>query len=422
MERLIKKELMNAGLVRLTPHLLERYNACLDSMGLPPAEGDQVEIDAVGMSPQVAAQRGEAHYLCNGLSNPLALIVSPDQYNKPVYYPIFSWQRPLMRAFFDKYHREIIDITGTHSISLDLENGLSTFEGAEDLLLLNNITAIPHTEELQAAADEQVGLIEHFYKDHNCLREDLCDSLIESRRKHGDLRKRKIAMQPLSFDSFADFYTVAFGGAAVLRHVDGIDLLILENEEEFAKLKGKRNLSGQTFYLFDEEFRLFNKLYKAGWVIVPMDHYRSEPISLEFKKELLLADALCDCEQGINWRALTKTARKSLLQKHEDKVPAIYFELERFATALRNGKAPNFSQELAHFLAEPAENLPPQTQEVVWILLTKREPRNLLALYTVDKNGFLARYNHWSDAKREWAAGYLAERYKHRHRVTQLQL
>ncbi len=421
MDRLIARDLLNAGLVRLTPHLAERYSRCLSSMGLEPAVEEHLEVDGVGMSPQVAAQRGNPHYLCNGLANPLALIVCPEQYNKPVFYPIYSWQRPLMRALFDKYHRSIIDITGTHAISIELENGLSTFESPEDLLLLTEVTAIPRTEELADAAVAQAALVADFSQGQQCLDEDLCDKIVTSRKTFGNLGKRQIVMEPMTFDSFADFYTVAFGGAAVLRHVDGIDLLILENKEEFDKVKGKRGLQGQAFYLFDGEFRLFNKLSKARWVTVPIDLYRTDTRLLEFKKELLLADALCDCEETINWRGLTKSAHKALLQKHTESVPEIYFELERFAAALRNGKMPDFSMELAHFLAEPSDKLPPQTQEVVWTLLTRREPRNLLALYTVDKNAFLARYNQWSDAKQQWAADYLAARYQHKHRLTQSQ-
>lgn len=422
MFRLAKRELLNAGLVRLTPHLVARYNECLLSAGGTPIEGDHIEIDGVGMSPQVAAQRGNPYYLSNGFANPLALIICPEQYNKPVFYPIFSWQRALMRAFFDKYHRQIVDVTGTHAISIELDTGLSSLESPEDLLLLTQITATPHLEDIAAAAARQAELVHEFSQGLACLEESLCDRLVESRKIHGDLRKRRISMEPMSFASFADFYTAAFGGAAVLRDVDGVDLLVLASEEVYEKLRGKRKKpSAQAFYLYDEEFPLLDVLTAAKWVSVPLDRYREDPKILEYQKELLLADALCDCDKGIDWRSLTNAARKALAQKHKDKVPEMYFELERFAAAFRNGTTREISKELEIFLAEPSTLLPPQTQEVVWTLLTHREPRNLLALYTVDKNAFLKLYSTWSDAKREWAASYLAARYKHKHRLSQLQ-
>ena len=418
MQRLIKGELLTAGLVRLTPHLAERYSECLVSMGLPPVETKEgLEIDGIGASPQVAKERGNSHYLCNGLANPLAVIVCPEQYNKPVYFQIFSWERQLMRMFFDKYHREIIDVTGTHSISIELEDGISKFEDPRDLFLMNEITAIPHIEELAEAALRQRELIGEFGQDERCLDEELCDKIIESRKTHGDLRKRKVTMQPMKFDSFDDFYTVAFGGAAVLRRVDGVDILVLENKEEYENIRHKKKKGEQIFHLFDPDFRLFNALRKAQWVQVPIEKYRADPKLISFKRELLLADALCDCEEKINWRTLTATARQALMQRHEDRVPAIYAELERFAARLKRGTIPELSPDLEHFLAEPSETLPPSTQDVVWTLLVRREPRNLLGLYTVDKNAFLALYEQWSDAKREWAADYLVERYKHKYRV-----
>lgn len=420
MEKLVKRQLLNAGLVRLTPHLLLRYNKCLISMGLEPTELTDVDIDGLGVSPQVARERGNPHYLASGIANPLAMILCPEQYGKPIYHPIFSWQRPLMRALFDKYHKEIADITGTHAIAVDLEEGFSSYEAPEDLLLITTIMAVPHIEELAEAACEQAALLATFSDGLNCLREQVCDALVVSRKKHGDLRKRRVAMAPVPFDGFDDFYTVAFGGAAVLRHVDGEDLLILEQEEAFtATRKNRRRPRGaQAFYLFDPECRLFERLLACNWIHVPVDRYREDPSHLEFKKELLLADALCDCEPEVNWRTLASAAHKALLRKHQDKVPAIYFELEHYAATLKAGRVSTLSTELLHFLAEPSPRMHPETQIVLWILLSHAEPRNLLALYTVDKNAFLARYEQWSDAKREWAADYLAERYKHQHRVT----
>jgi hypothetical protein len=418
-EKLIERHLWNAGLVRLTPHLVERYNTCLSAMGLRPTALPEIDVDGMGVSPQIAKDRGNPYYLCNGLSNPLAIIVSPDQYDKPAYYPIFSWQRSLMRTVFDKNPKSIRDITGTHAIAIAIEDGLSRFEGPEDLLLLTEITAVPHIEELAEAKNEQARLIAEFSDDLNCLREDLCEAIVLSRNAHGDLRKRKLDMRPITFNSFGDFHTVAFGGAAVLRHVDGEDVLVLENEETLKNVNKRKLRSANVFYLYDLEFALFDKLKKSKWVDVPVKRYRKDPKLLEFKRELLLADALCDCDDQVNWRTLTNPARMALMLKHEDKVPAIYSELERFAAALKANRVLNLTRELEHFLAEPSEKMSSETQQVLWILLTRREPRNLLALYTVDKNAFLARYDTWSERKQAWAADYLVIRYKHHHRVNQ---
>lgn len=419
MEKLIEKKLLGAGLVRLTPHLVIRYNEALISMGLQPTALTEIDIDGVGASPQIAEELGDPYYLCNGLANAIAIIVTPEQYDKPVFSPLFSWQRPLLRSLFDKNQRQIRDITATHAIGIDLEDGLSIFEGPEDLLLLTEITAVPHIDELSAAADEQAQLVANYSEGLNCLTEECCDALVMSRKAHGDLRKRKLDLVPVRFDTFEDFYAVAFGGAAVLRHVDSVsdNLLILEDEQAFKNIQKKKLGSAKAYYLHDPEFPLLEKLKKAHWIKVPITRYHNEPELLEFKKELLLADALCDCESKINWRTLTGPARKTLLNKYRERVPEIYFELERFAAAFKAGRQMQLSLELECFLMEPTDRVSPETQKVLWTLLTHREPRNLLAAYTVDKNAFLARYLTWSEAKQTWAADYLAVRYKHQHQL-----
>jgi hypothetical protein len=419
MQKLIDRKLLNAGLVHLTAHLVVRYNACLESMGLTPTALSEIDIDGVGWSPQVAQEIGNPHYLCNGLANPVAIIITPDQYDMPVFSPIYSWQRPLLRALFDKNQKQIRDITATHPVGIDLEDGISSFRGPEDLLLINEIIAVPHIEKLAEAAEEQAKLVTTFSEGLNSLIEDNCDALITSRRANGDLRRRKLDLKQVSFDTFDDFYTIAFGGAAVLRDVEtnGDNVLVLEDEEAFNNIDKKKLGSAKVFYLYDAEFRLLEKLKKAKWVAVPLRRYHEEPALLDFKKELLLADALCDCEPDVNWRSLSSGARKGLLNKHADKVPEIYFELERFGAAQKAGRQLGLSLELEAFLAEPTERMPPETQKVLWTLLTHREPRNLLALYTVDVNAFLQRYSNWGEAKRTWAADYLAARYKHQHRI-----
>jgi len=97
---------------------------------------------------------------------------------------------------------------------------------------------------------------------------------------------------------------------------------------------------------------------------------------------------------------------------HTDKIPVIYYELERFVAALRSGiTVPEISRELWYYLATPSDGLPPGTREVLWILLTRKEPRNVLEAYTRDKNRFLVWYEALSDVAQKWVAEYLAKHY-----------
>jgi len=413
MRHFIKRDLMNAGLVQLTPTLIDRYNVCLESMGLTPTARRQVFVDGVGWSPQVAREQKNPYYLCNGLANPTAIIVSPEQYRKPVYTPVYSWMRSLMKFFFSKYHREIADITATHVISIDFENGLSNFTGPEDLLLLSGITANPNFSELAARAQEQKKLVEHFLEGLNCLDPQVRAELGEHRREFGDLRRRRVAMSSLVFDLFSDFYTVAFDGAAVIRSGGDTDLLVLESQATFESVKSKeRSVGAEICYLYDPSAKPFELLRKARKIEFPIERFRKNPAYLVEKRDLLLGLSLCDCEPGLDWNKTPASKRKALMRKHEDKVPRLFTELERFIAALKRGtKVPSISAELWYLLAEPSHLLPTTSQEVMWILLTRRSPMNVLESYTYDKNHFFALLPQWSDAKQKWVAEYLAARY-----------
>lgn len=412
---LLKRGLFNAGLVELSPTMLVRYNDALVSLGLEPTRRKRVLVDGVGWSPQIARERRNPYYMCSGgLVNPVAIIVSPDQYKKPVYWPIFSWMRGAMRLVFEKYHREIIDITGTHVISLDCENGLSTLEGPKDLLLLSEVTLKPNTGRLVEAAQEQAALVNRFMDGLHCLESETRNSLIAHRRAHSDLRKRRVSMQPVTFDFFNDFYTVAFGGVAVLRDVDGSDLLVMESQSDYEAIKGS-DTNAVICYLYDQGAETTGYLANAGFLRIPYEEYRSDPALLERKKDLLLAYALCDCEEGLDWSATSPAKRKTLIKKHGAKVPHLYAELERFAAAVRRGsKSVELSRELWHYLAVPSDSIAPATKEVLWILLTRLEPRRLLNLYRYDKNKFFEVYSGWSGAKQEWVADYIQARYEPR--------
>lgn len=419
---LVEKQLLYGGLVTIGPALIERYNRALESMGIAPTDRRTIQIDGVGWSPEVARDKRNPFYLCaGGIINPTAVIVTPDQYKKPVYMPVFSWMRRLMRQFFDKYHREIFDITSTHAIALDFEDWMSTLKGPLDLLLLSDVEVVPHAGTLFDDAAQQKLLVADFTQGLNCLDTKLRTKLIEHREAHGDLRRRRVGIDHMRFDLVKDFYTVAFGGTAVIRGVGDKDLLIME---EAAQADSMGRLSSQDYSdsvdfavydLYDEEHTPFVVLHRAGMLEVPEARFKERPELLEEKKNVLLALALCDCEEGMEWGSLTPAKRKSLMSRHGELVPTVFEELERYAAALRVGKsAPEISFDLWHYLLEPSPNLPPSTQDVLSILLTRKDPRNILELYTHNKNFFLSQYECWSREKQSWAANYLAARYEPR--------
>jgi hypothetical protein len=410
---LIERGLANAGLVELTPLLIERYNKALISMGIEPTKCRIVFIDGAGWSPQVAAEKGNPWYLCDGFTNPTAIIISPDQFKRPVYMPAFSWVRSILRVVFETYHREIIDITSTDVVTLDFELGITRLEHPIDLLLISSILVKPYSGDLSERAREQQKLIDDFLEGLNCLEAESREPLIAHRKKYGDLCKRRFFMDEMHSPLARDYWTVALGGAAVIRNVDGYDLLILEDKDMYeTALRGSVLKNAQILYIYDQRSVPFDMLAKAGMLVLPIESFKNDPNILQEKKEMLLALAIGECEPDFDWNAASTVKQNQIVQKNVEKIPAIFHELERFAARVRAGESvPDMSPELWFYLASPAENLPPGTREVLWILLTRKESRNILESYTRDKNRFLVWYGSLSDMAQKWVAQYLEKRY-----------
>ena len=58
MNELERTGLFGKGLITIeSPELVRRYNACLEDMGLPATKLKKFSIDAVGWSPEIAAEQ-----------------------------------------------------------------------------------------------------------------------------------------------------------------------------------------------------------------------------------------------------------------------------------------------------------------------------------------------------------------------------
>ena len=75
-----------------SPALVKRYNAALESLGLKPTKLSSFHLDGRGWSPEIANEQTN-DYLSHGPANALAIILSPDQRDKPLYAPSTSFDK-----------------------------------------------------------------------------------------------------------------------------------------------------------------------------------------------------------------------------------------------------------------------------------------------------------------------------------------
>ncbi|QTA88944.1 Uncharacterized protein dnm_049910 [Desulfonema magnum] len=408
MKTLRQEGLFGEGLVSInTPLLVNRYNACLEDIGIEPTRLRFFSIDGIGWSPEVAAEKRDNFYLSHGGANQFAIILTPKQYKKPVYFPFYSFTRNLMKKIFDEYMRQIVDITGQTAIWLDIDQELSHYLNPLDLLMVDSIVVHVFTvNDIIQAAEKQRELTRRFMSTDDWFDSELRGQIIESAKAHGDLRFRSVVIPDIPFNDTRCFYTMAFDGIYLFRDVlqHEKSMLILENEElikEFGEdMGGIFSVSASV---------LPTRLIFEGLARFDMRYYHKNPDALDIKRECMFVDILSEHYPELRYDKLNMGQKKKFVRQLKHYLPKEFFELERLARQIRSGQVPreNLSYKMIKILMYPNPDLPLSVQDVLWQLITETEPLDIVSLYTYNKSRFFSLYEEWPRTKRNWAVELL---------------
>jgi hypothetical protein len=149
-------------------------------------------------------------------------------------------------------------------------------------------------------------------------------------------------------------------------------------------------------------------------VAIDWKWYREHPEVFADKKLSLLADVACDERPDASFATLKLAQRRQLAVRLADRLPPVYFELERVAHRVEAGDFPavnDLSKALRLALLRPHDRLDDAERHVVWLLLCRLQPSDVLRLYMSDKDRFFTQYQTWSACKREWAVEVVKTRY-----------
>jgi len=411
MRRLIEGGLFGAGLVLIdTASLVSIYNDCLSHLGIGPTVLQTFSIDGVGWSPEIAEEKNNNQYLCAGIANPMGVIVTPDQRNKPIYLPFSSYERGMLRAYFDRHHNSIADITSTNFIGLDIDQELTRYETPHDLTLVHYIVVRSLTGGLSEAGRCQKELIERFQGEGLVWFDSkFRGEIIENARIWGDLRHRRVDIPDFRFD-IKSYHTRAFGGVFVLRCSREDKTILVVEDKKMLDGFGK-NLC-EAYWVYDP--LLIDRLRRAGFVEINFGWYRKHPEVIVDKKDGILADILTSEFPDVSYQKLTNVKKRHWGIRLADKLPAVFHELERLTWQLSNGdrlKAESCSSELRAILLRPRHDLSESEQEVIWMFLCRLQFTDVFRLYYSDKNRFFTEYQLWPDSKKEWAIKIIREKY-----------
>ncbi|MFD1613832.1 DUF6638 family protein [Gelatiniphilus marinus] len=402
MQKLKQAKLYRNELIPVSGKLVERYNKCLVKLGFTKTKLKTFSIDGMGWSPEIAEEKKELHYLNNGDANPHGIIITPLQKGKPVYVPFHTFDRDIMKFVFKIHESKINDITRDCAICLDFDQNIDAFYEPLDVLKYKIISISFHLiNDLDKIKAQQLELIETFNRGNNFIDETIHQQLLESAKKHGDLRNRDLDLHELQFTTDS-FYTKAFGGVYVLR--DFIKPIVVFEDEKWHK-EAIKNVSYDVLIYHIHQPELMDKL--RDHVIIEYDleavvkTKRYERIK-KFEMFQAIKKPQHPIKNILNDPLLYKSYLNKLDIETRKKVMSVERYLEKIETSNQFKIADIVDVKLFEALHQPHSSLEGKHQDLIWMLLVNVAPKDVLYLYWYDKEAFYNSFKTWDDSFKDW--------------------
>ncbi|WP_255571333.1 DUF6638 family protein [Halomarinibacterium sedimenti] len=404
--------LFGGALVPVSGSLAKRYNDCLALLGMQPTKLTSFSIDAMGWSPEIAEEMKEPFYLNLGEANSNAIIVSPMQEGKPVHNPFHSFDRNIMEAIFAAYPQEIRDITKDAAICVQLDQNIDAYYAPFDLLQYKKITlSFTITHDLQNKQKEQKELVATFHEGNNFIDLQLHEKLLESAKSYGDLRHRKLQLEPIVLD-IGSFYTKAFGGIFVLR--DFItDIIVFEDLEIFQKAIKDTVHDVTLFHVSHNELTstLVNHLIADFDIKKAAKTERYARIKKQFFIENF-SDFDHPIKEVLDSPFLFKKYINELDEETQKKILSVEIYNQRKIVERELNISDVVALEYTKALLEPHSSLEEEQKELIWRLLTEMIPKDPLYLYWYNKEEFYKAFKTWPESYQDWVIDCILEHNK----------
>ncbi len=402
MQKLKNANLYRSELIPVSGKLVERYNQCLRTLGFKATALKSFNIDAIGWSPEIAEEKGLTHYLNHGDANLHGIIISPLQKSKPIYAAFHTFDKEMIQQIFKTYEAKIQDITRNTAICIDFDQGIDTFYNPLDVLKYNSITIrFKLVGNLDKAQEEQLKLVKLFYDADNFINENIHNKLLKSAKQYGDLRHRKLHLDPIFFKTNS-FFTKAFGGVYVLR--DFISpILIFENHTAY-KEAIKDSVHEVLMYHISQpeliaklkdhlilDINLKEDVNTARYNRIKHYYFQKYIIQPEHPIKDILSNTV-----------LFKRYLNTLDLATIKKINAVEIYLEHLKTSDKL-KAEDFIDLSFYFaLHRPHSSLNVQHQDLIWRLLVSVAPQDVLFLYWYNRDVFYEYYKTYNESLKDW--------------------
>ncbi len=402
MEKLKASGLIGGALAPISGSLAERYNGCLAMLGVAPTKLKSFAVDAMGWSPEISEEKKEPYYLNIGEANSSAIIVTPAQKDKPVHMPFHSFDRDIMRAIFAAYEREIRDITKDSALCVHLDQSIDAYYEPLDLLRYKKLSvSFKLLHDLDTKQRAQQELVSLFEEGNNFIDRDIHNKLLESARNYGDLRQRKLDLEPIAL-TINSFYTKAFGGIFVLRN-PGNDIMVFETMEVFDQAINDTVHNVSLYHISHPE--LMAALVNNGIAIFDIKKAAKTKRYARIKKQLFVTHLKAiahPLHEVLDSPFLFKKYLNELDLETRKKIMSVELYNQRKIVERDLNIEDVVDLQYTKSLLEPKPTLDEEVRELIWKLLTKIAPLDPLHLYWYDKEQFYKAYTQWEPSYREW--------------------
>ncbi|MEO6347221.1 MAG: DUF6638 family protein [Aquaticitalea sp.] len=401
-QKLKDANLYRSELIPINGKLVERYNLCLKTLGIVETKLSSFSIDGIGWSPEISEEKKEVHYLNIGEANPSGIIITPLQYQKPIYNSFHSFDRDMMQYIFHTHREKIDDITRDCSICIDFDQHIDTFYEALDVLKYDIINIkfklINNLDEVQK---EQLQLIDTFKKGNNFIDETVHHQLLASAKTYGDLRNRDLSLQELQFQTDS-FYTSAFNGVYVLR--DFIKPIIVFEDEKWYK-EAIKNTSYDVLIYHISQPELMEKLRDYVIIEYELEAVVKTPRYDRIKKFMFshyLKNTSNPIKDILDDKLLFKNYLNKLDIETRKKVMGVELYLEKLEISNQYKIEDVVDLKLFEALHQPHSSLDAKHQDLIWKLLINVSPMDVLFMYWYDKEQFYITYDTWDESLKDW--------------------
>ncbi|MFW8633576.1 DUF6638 family protein [Cribrihabitans pelagius] len=405
MKRLIHRGLMFGNLFHVaSPALVERYNRALMHLTGKTTALSDFHVDISGYSPEVGDELNDIFYLNHAGVNRQFILLSTEQQRCPLLNAQFSTSRDILRRFIAANERQLFALTATDAVAGEMVNSVFEVSSPAKLFDIRQVRIEADTTRgTLKHADKLAELVERFKSEEDGWFDDaLIAEMIETAEKSGDVTRNPVRLGQEVFEQ-QNFWTAHFGGLYLfpgLAH----PALIASGERPEGKLPLKH-----VFTLEDrQQIAEFLKLNRLAEPVAQARGIDGAAV-LRQKMDFIAVSALA--EQGVDLSDLPRSGLRRLVARHAQDLPAEYEGLAALLRWAEDG-GPRPSMRPSHpafFYALRASDTP--EAELVNMLLAELAPRDFRQLFICHKHAFYHLYSTWPEAKKTYAAEFLAREY-----------